>query len=385
MATTSYFFVFGRTPQLAFKELLTFFPDAQKVAEDVAVLDLSDDTNINQVMDVLGGTTKIAKNVGVLPILDAQLSQFLLSDAHSVTFGVSVYGGSALPKTLLSDVKKELETAGYSARYISSKDGDALTSVAIDKEHAQELIAIRSNDQFLIGKTVAVQAYDTWSKRDYGRPQADAKSGMLPLKVARMIVNIGLATPYEARGERQKTIVDPFCGMGTILSEGYLMGSRVIGCDTAPHAVEGAKKNLAWISSQYPDTKGAVAKIFEGDAVHASDTFARESVHAIVTEPYMGSTDIANNQKKDPTHVKNIIKGLEKLYIGCLRDWHKILVPNGKIVIAWPAYAISGRTYFVKKVVDMCESLGYTIEDGPIEYSRPQATVKRMFYILRKI
>ena len=83
--------------------------------------------------------------------------------------------------------------------------------------------------------------------------------------------------------------------------------------------------------------------------------------------------------------VKNIIKGLEKLYIGCLRDWFKILIPGGKVVIALPEYAFGGRVYFVKKVIDMCENLGYTTLDGPIAYSRPQAIVRRMFYKFQKI
>ena len=99
----------------------------------------------------------------------------------------------------------------------------------------------------------------------------------------------------------------------------------------------------------------------------------------------MGSTDIVNKKTVEPSRIRNIIKGLEKLYIGCLRDWVHVLVPKGKIIIALPAYAISGRIYFVKKVIDMCENLGYTIVDGPIEYSRPQAVVKRQFYIFQKI
>jgi hypothetical protein len=98
----------------------------------------------------------------------------------------------------------------------------------------------------------------------------------------------------------------------------------------------------------------------------------------------MGSTNIVNQDSIDRRKVKNIIKGLEKLYIGCLRDWHDVLVPGGKVIIALPVYAVCGRELFVKKVVDMCENLGYTIVDGPIEYGRPQAVVKRKFYIFQK-
>jgi tRNA G10 N-methylase Trm11 len=384
MATSSYFFVFGRTPDLSFCELVTLFPHATRVVSDIARVELDDEANIAAILDLLGGTTKIAKEVGGVARLDAELSEFILQESSSITFGVSVYGDTAMPKMLLSDMKKSLETKGLSVRYISSRDGEPLTSVSIDKKHAQELVLIRKDNTFLVGRTIEVQDYDTWSKRDYGRPKADAKSGMLPLKVSRMIVNIALGENYETKGERQKTLLDPFCGMGTVLAEAYMTGWRVLGSDNSTEAVQAAQENLTWLSKSYPDAKGAVAKIFAADAVHMSDMLPSESVHAIATEPYMGATSIAHNAKPDPGHIRNVIKGLEKLYIGCLRDWHKILAPDGKIVIALPAYAVSGRTYFVKKVVDMCENLGYTIAGGPIEYSRPHAVVKRQFYILRK-
>ena len=384
MATTSHFFVFGRTPQLAFLELRTLFPRARHMVDGVASVELDESLDVSHLMDILGGTTKIAKAVGSVTTLDGHLARFIDSDSHGLTFGVSMYGESTMPKTLLSDMKGELERSGRTARYIASRDGDPLTSVAIDKKHAEELIVIKNGDHYVIGKTLAVQAYEAWNARDYGRPHADAQSGMLPLKAARMIVNIALSTAYEERGARQKTLLDPFCGMGSVLAEAYMMGCRVIGCDTSDAAVTKARENLSWLMEAFPNSKGAVAKLFVADAVHVSDVLAPGSVHAIVSEPYMGSTDISNAKNVDPGKVRNILKGLEKLYIGCLRDWHKLLVPNGKIVIALPAYAISGRIYFVKKVVDMCENLGYTINDGPIEYSRPQATVKRMFYVLSK-
>ena len=38
----------------------------------------------------------------------------------------------------------------------------------------------------------------------------------------------------------------------------------------------------------------------------------------------------------------------------------------------------------MKNVVDRCEMLGYTTKAGPIEYSRPQAKVRREFYIFEK-
>jgi hypothetical protein len=82
--------------------------------------------------------------------------------------------------------------------------------------------------------------------------------------------------------------------------------------------------------------------------------------------------------------VRNTIKGLEKLYIGCLRDWRQILKADGVVMMALPMYELNGKMFFVKKVIDMCETLGYTTLTGPIEYSRPGAKVKRLFYLFQK-
>ena len=82
--------------------------------------------------------------------------------------------------------------------------------------------------------------------------------------------------------------------------------------------------------------------------------------------------------------IRNTMKGLEKLYIGCLKDWHKVLKPDGRVVMAIPAFHIGDKMLYVKNVVDRCENFGYTKLVGPIEYSRPQAVVRREFFVFRK-
>lgn len=382
-----YLFVFGRTPDLAYSELCSFFPDSELVLLDVARITVEDPFDARIFIQSLGGTVKIARVVGSVKILTAQeLIGFLPKEAGEVHFGVSLHGGGGLQPSLLAEMKKLIEAQGRKARYAISRHGETLSSVAVDKKHIHELIVVKTPSSFLVGITEAVQPYEDWSKRDYDRPFADAKAGMLPIKVARMLVNI--ARPIGFSATSGMTLLDPFCGMGTILSEAYLAGWKVLGSDNSADAVQKAKANIAWLTKQHPVGFGEIAKIFVSDAVHISEAVAHDSVHAIVTEPFMGSTRWGGNDKFQMTNdklknLKNQLKGLEKLYIGCLRDWSKVLVPGGVVIIALPQYDVGGRVYFVKKVIDMCENLGYTITQGPIGYSRPQATVKRMFYLLR--
>jgi len=363
---TSYLFILGRTPELGFAELRSFFPDAQLVNPDIARITMEKEFSAVATITKLGGTVKIARELGTISAVTAvELRNFLPTRSQEIHFGVSMYG-SVLPGSLLTEMKKLLEQKGMRARYASVRHGETLSSVTVDKQHITELIVVKTTQGYVVGVTLALQPYEAWGKRDYGRPHADPKSGMLPPKVARMLVNIA------GKGGR---LLDPFCGMGTILAEASLVGWTVYGSDLDAGTVTKAKANLDWLKTQ--------ATVFSSDATHVSEHILERSIDAIVTEPYMGATSIANDTQADVVHIKNIIKGLEKLYIGCLRDWAKILVAGGVVVIALPEYAIGARVYFVKKVIDMCKSLGYTTLVGPIAYGRPYATVKRNFYIFQ--
>lgn len=393
-------FIFGRTHELSFHELqaLTSYPLTRITPDVVRVEDPENEIDPEEYMKRFGGTVKIAREKGTIGSLDpVSIAQHLVDvGGGPVTFGLSFYGadmGDVDPQ-LLKGMKEHLASKGMSSRYVAPHEGHTLSSVVIAKQHIHELVIISVGGGYLVGETLAVQDFESWNERDYGRPYADPKAGMLPPKVARMAVNLAMA-----KGKRQKEkgvgiLLDPFCGMGTVVGEAILAGWTAIGSDQSEEAVDKAKKNLDWLvglTGSRPVMKQGETpsnlKLFVSDATHISDVLPNSSVDAIVTEPFMGSTDINNKIQQSSfiiDDIKNTLKGLEKLYIGCLRDWYTVLKPEGKIVIALPQYTISGRTYFVKNVIDRCETLGYTVSAGPLPYSRPQAVVRRQFYVLQK-
>ena len=287
----------------------------------------------------------------------------------------------ALSPTILGHIK---ELLGRPTRFISGQ----LSSDVITKQHVFEFVVFPYRGKFGVVATLVVQDFEAWAKRDRGRPHADPKAGMLPPKVARMMVNIA-DSPLSSRppsrdpvekedgfrgkpGMTKKTLLDPFCGMGTILAEALLQGWNVIGSDQSPRVIKKAEENLLWL---LPSDKNW--KLFVSDATHVSEKI--ETVDAIVTEPFLGKPNISD------TNVRDIVTGLEKLYIGCLKDWAIVLKRDAKIVIVFPKFIIGGKTYVVKKAIDSCETLGYTKVLGPIEYSRPQAIVRREFYVFKKV
>jgi tRNA G10 N-methylase Trm11 len=332
-------------------------------------------------MAILGGTIKIVQEETEVDDLALEtIVPVLFSHAQEarLVFGVSAYGKMHIADSLLHETKKSLMSRGLNVRYVEAKHDQILGSVVITKQHLVELVVVCVEGRYIIGITQAVQDFEDWNKRDFARPAPDAHHGMLPPKVARMISNIALS-------KKDGVLLDPFCGVGTVLSEGLMTGKTVIGFDLSDRAVERARKNVAWLRAEYGLLQTKDARIETGDATHISDVLPPLSVDAIATEPFLGDPSLNKDGAVIPAdRVKNIIKGLEKLYIGCLKDWAKVIRVGGRIVVAFPAYAVGGRVLSVKKVVDRCEGLGYTLLTGPIEYSRPQAVVRREFYIFTK-
>lgn len=379
--TSPMVFVFGRTPALAFAELRYLFPHSSidLVHPRVAIASIDGDPEL--LIKRLGGTvrigTVIAEESSVTP--DRIAAYLARSNPRSITFALSHLGDHPLPQSFSREVKDALKTQGISPRYIFNPNNEPLSAVIMRDQRVTEYLFIPRGEATMIVQTIASQDVDAWSVRDFGRPRADAKRGMLPPKVARMIVNIA---SFAKQDVQHPTLLDPFCGMGTILAEAMLEGWRVIGADIVREVVNNAQENLRWIGQKYgvsPETY----QVYHADATHIADILQEGSVDAIVTEPFLGDPSLALVDQHDLKKVQNMLKGLEKLYIGCLKEWKTVIKPHGIIIMAFPLVVVHDHELTVKKVIDRCERLGYSVEDGPWIYARPQAFVKRAFYLFR--
>lgn len=378
-------FFFGRTPDLSFAEIMSFTKEFVRLAPDIVRVAGPFPVDGNQVSDtvcisVLGGTVKIAEERQQgKGFTSEELATLLLSENHSetLTFGLSGYGvSSAILRELSVDVKKLLSTRLKHVRFILPKEGNVVSSVAIVKENVTELVIVKTGETYIIGKTTAVQPFEAWNLRDYARPHIDPKAGMLPPKIARMVVNIALVS--DSRG---KTLFDPFCGMGTICAEAMMRGVNVVGCDIDKNTVAKAKKNMAWLARTYK--LAPTSRLFVGDATHSDEYIDHGTIDAIVSEPYLGTSQLGEGKITNPAEIRDIVRGLEKLYIGSFKSWRSVLKPNGVVVVALPSFTVGKTVYSVKKVIDTCENYGYTKVLGPIAYKRPQAIVQRNFYLLK--
>lgn len=393
-----YLFALGRANQLCraeleavlTKERITF----QIIFSSLEILHIATSQSLDDdyLIRTLGGTIKIAEVFGQGFTVDRLASQLMEKSGQKerITFGLSAYQGIGFNvlKQWNEEIKEKLEKDGLKARFILPTEGTVLSSVVVKKQTVVEYLIVNELGRLIFAKTVAIQDFEDWNKRDFDRPAPDPKKGMLPPKVARMMMNIGIL-PIQDRNENvaaildRKAILDPFCGVGTILAEGLTLGLNVIGSDQSYEAMEKTRKNLAWLTHEYK-VSSMKYKVFQGDATHISERLPRGSIDSIVTEPYLGPVVEVGSRKLEVGKIRNIILGLEKLYLGCFKDWFKILKPTGRVVIALPSFKLGEKEFFVKKPLDSCENLGYTLIEGPFPYYRPHAIVRRNIYVLGK-
>lgn len=88
--------------------------------------------------------------------------------------------------------------------------------------------------------------------------KAQHYSTALPTRVARAVVNIAVPTPDGAK------MIDPCCGIGTVLVEALSMGIDMVGSDVNPLAVRGARENLRAFGLPADAVRLADARTLEG-------------------------------------------------------------------------------------------------------------------------
>ncbi|RLI97306.1 MAG: hypothetical protein DRP00_04295 [Candidatus Aenigmatarchaeota archaeon] len=92
----------------------------------------------------------------------------------------------------------------------------------------------------LLGLSMYCSYSKGFNKRDPAK-RPFSISSTLTAKLARILVNLSEA-------KKGSTLLDPFCGAGSIPMEAGLMGIEVIGCELYKKHVYGSKRNLKWIN-----------------------------------------------------------------------------------------------------------------------------------------
>lgn len=201
--------------------------------------------------------------------------------------------------------------------------------------HIQEVVAGAGGpDRVDVVTLDTIQDIRAYAERDRHRPHVDPGRGMLPLKVAQMLVNLSLVPPGGV-------LYDPFCGVGTIPMEAVRMGLTVLASDRSDTQVRRTEENLAWLKQTGSDAqRGRVARVFAHDVTRAAFPLDRASVDAIVTEGWLGPSRTTPPLPRD---AEEVFGRVQKLIAALLERAKPVLRPHGRVVITVPAFRLRKR------------------------------------------
>jgi len=378
-----YVCILGSHPVLSYAEIEAVCSNMPGItvtrAHSAAVLTCDAPLDAATLMERLGGTIKIAQIIG--DFNEENVTEWLFDQIDETTkfhFGFSVYaveegvavrGDWSTIHTLGLAMKKALKTAGISARFVESRE-ITLSSVIVHKErllkNGVEVVLLKSRAGMQFGRTLAVQPFGDFAKRDFGRPERDTHSGMLPPKIARILVNLSGAT-------KDSVLLDPFCGSGTVLQEALLMGiAHVRGSDHSKRAIDDTKKNLEWMKlAAVPLTAERVQDLA------TSGTMKAKSIDQIVFEGYLGPPS-PKAQLLDTVRTE-----LTQLYCDAFDSFDFLLADGGVIVAALPFWVFGN----VEKHLNIAQIIApkFVITQGPMLYKRPQSIVGREIVVVRRV
>ncbi|MDA2921811.1 methyltransferase domain-containing protein [Patescibacteria group bacterium AH-259-L07] len=344
----TYFFILGNNPTLSIAEIVCVLSAKIKkqnikvISQDVFIVEFNKKIDISLLQKQLGGTIKIGKIISTRNIDDIKrveqslVKQILLLfplNVKKVFFGFSIYGGRVDIKALALAIKEKLKQQGIASRWVVSKES-VLSSVVVQKnkllEQGAEFTLFIKKDKVLLGKTLTCQEFEKYSFYDFSRPYRAIEKGMMPPKLAKMMINL-------SGTDSASVFLDPFCGSGTILQQAILMGyENVIGVDVDEHAVSRTQKNLEWLTKNEElriKNEELSVKIQKCDVKNLDKKIPPQSVDTIITEPYLGPLKIRN--------LKAEIKILSDLYINAFKSFKKVLKPDGRVVIIFPVFSVS--------------------------------------------
>lgn len=289
--------ILGRQPALGLAELESLYGAGHvRALPGAALLDIpAEEINFQR----LGGTIKVARLIATLPDNQWQpVYEYLIKHVpHHLThlpkgklrLGLSVYGLNISVKKLNADLlslKKIIVQTGRSVRVVPNKSLTLNSAQVLHNKLTHlggwELVLLSDKNRTWLAQTLFVQDIGAYAARDQARPKRDAKVGMLPPKLAQILINLTVPA-VESSKQKAVRVLDPFCGTGVILQEALLMTYHVIGTDIDPRMVEFAKTNIQWLVEQYPKIEGQVV-IESADATN----FLWPRFSCVASEVYLG-------------------------------------------------------------------------------------------------
>ncbi len=421
----SYCAFLGHQPHVSLAELAALLPDFRaKHQWDARIITFETEKDLTTGwLSRLGGTVLVAREIqmpdsasgkrkialeDVIPQMLCKEVKKSVSESgkkkRKVTFSFRCLNvPRSKIRSLYRTCKHALKERETPSRYIGNERHPAkpgtLLLRGIPGPGSCELVILQSSDgkRTWVGGTCAVQDIEAYTARDMGKPFRDTKTGLLPPKLAQVMLNLATITqPSDVRSHlsdasktwEKMSIWDPFCGSGVILIEALIRKAHVMGSDRLESAVKGCRQNVKWLRMKEKMPKAITDHVFKQNALKIyPDTTPRKPT-LVVTETSLGPA-----LSKPPTkrEVSTLVRKAEELERGFFEAMAKSF-PDIPIVCSFPVYVTrDGQKHFLKKVLDIAGKLGYKVTsvktpfhkatDRPsLLYLRPDQSVGREIF-----
>lgn len=344
----TYVFFLGNNPALSTTELWRYlaaqgYKPALKHSEDsYMAIELARPLHMSE-MEGLGGIERVAEIIAQAPDILTQdkILELLTPLPKKMMFGCSAININAPTTRWLVDLKKAARALGTTLKFIQIGDkGSRLNSAQVlfhglYREPNVELTIIHLKNDYIYARTCWVQDIQVYEQRDTGKPARNAKIGMLPPKLAQIMLTIAASeiTPNESK---RFSFLDPFCGSGVVLQEGYLKGFAMTGFDNNQAMVEASRKNVAYVQEKIKtNTTAPLPTAALHDVNNSFDHALVNSFDGIVTEPFLGKP-IASPLPEE--EIKIIMAEVQILYKAFFTNVYPLLKKSGVIVFALPVW-----------------------------------------------
>lgn len=381
-------YIFGRQAGIATAELENLV-GAKNLTRLGDIAALVENTELPQ--SELGGSIKTCSVIKILPGSSKDALSYLsqnpsillenIEPDRKIKLGVSVYGENISIRNLHAlslSLKNSIRNTGHSIRLMENKTPQlSAAQILYNKlthKNGIDLTIVSYQNKSYIAKTTAVQDIDDYTLRDRGRPKRDARVGMLPPKLAQIIINLSY------KNSRQK-LLDPFCGTGVILQEALIKGYEVYGTDINKRMIDYSRDNLDWLQKKYPIKNSW--HLHEGDATSIS---WEQPIDSVAGETYLGrpftsmpDTEILEKNRADcDTIIGKFLKNI-----------HPQLKSGTRLSLGVPAWFAKNRIYHLK-TLDYLEEIGYNrisfvhAKNNELIYHREGQIVGRELLVLTR-
>lgn len=311
------------------------------------VMESEEPIDIPSMMAELGGTPIAGRHVARLSdqspetLGEAVQSLIDMSKARVRTLALSALPANSNPQALRDlrslgiALKRHLGRRGF--RILFPSKGTLVSSAQLfharipsdgigillhDTEEARDVYTL-----------TGVQDISRYAEIDRGRPEADPGSGMLPPKLAQILLNF--ASVPAGIG-----IYDPFSGTGTVPMVALLHGHPVVASDVSPTHVERTQRNLEWARKTFDVPASLPSTALVHDIVRHDLTKLPMPIGGVVTEGWLGKGRTMSPSPRDAT--ATITRAVEMMG-AMLRHVQSILPPDGSVVLALPSFKIGKR------------------------------------------